>query len=93
MTANPSYIDDQTALLNRVKRLTGQLGGVERMIAEERYCIEILTQIAAIHAALDRVAVGLLESHVRHCILDAGRSDREQRTQEMMGAVERLVRG
>lgn len=91
-TPNPSYIDDQEALLNRVRRIAGQVGGVERMIEQERYCIDILTQISAIQAALDKVAVGLLDNHARHCIIDANDANREAKTDEMMGAVARLLR-
>lgn len=91
-TSNPSYIDDQEALLNRVRRIAGQVGGVERMIEKERYCIDILTQISAIQAALDKVAVGLLDNHARHCIIDATEANREAKTDEMMGAVARLLR-
>ena len=62
------------------------------MVGEERYCIDILTQISAVQAALDRVALGLLDDHARHCVIGAGEDDREARTEEMMGAVGRLLR-
>jgi DNA-binding FrmR family transcriptional regulator len=89
---NPAYIDNKDELLNRLRRLAGQVGGVERMIEEERYCIDILTQISAIQAALDKVAIGLLDDHVRHCVVGANESNREEKTAEMMGAVARLLR-
>jgi DNA-binding FrmR family transcriptional regulator len=92
-TTNPAYIDKKDELLNRLRRLAGQVGGVERMIEEERYCIDILTQISAIQAALDKVAIGLLDDHARHCVVGANESNREEKTTEMMGAVARLIRG
>ena len=89
---NPSYIDDQEALLKRMRRISGQVGGVERMIDEERYCIDILTQISAIHAALDRVAIGLLDNHARHCVIDANEANRELKTEEIVAVLKRYAR-
>ncbi|HYH62959.1 MAG TPA: metal-sensitive transcriptional regulator [Solirubrobacterales bacterium] len=89
---NPGYIANQDALIKRMRRISGQVGGVERMIAEERYCIDILTQISAIQAALDKVAVGVLDDHVRHCVVEADEENRDSKTEEMMGAVARLLR-
>ena len=89
---DPGYIDNKDQLLNRVRRVSGQIGGVERMIAEERYCIDILTQISAAQAALDKVALGLLEDHARHCVVGADEANRDEKTEEMMSAVSRLVR-
>ncbi len=91
-TEMPGYIDDKDELLKRLRRVSGQVGGLERMVGEERYCIDILTQISAVQAALDRVALGLLDDHARHCVIGAGEDDREARTEEMMGAVGRLLR-
>jgi len=88
----PGYIDDKDELLKRLRRVSGQVGGIERMVTDERYCIDILTQISAVQAALDRVALGLLDDHARHCVIGAGDDDREKRTEEMMGAVGRLLR-
>jgi CsoR family transcriptional regulator, copper-sensing transcriptional repressor len=89
---NPGYIDDKEELINRLKRIAGQVGGVERMVDEERYCIDILTQVAAIQAALDRVSLALLDDHARHCVVGATEANREEMTEEMMGAVGRLIR-
>jgi DNA-binding FrmR family transcriptional regulator len=89
---NPGYIDDKEELINRLKRIAGQVGGVERMVEEERYCIDILTQVAAIQAALDRVSLALLDDHARHCVVGATEANREEMTEEMMGAVGRLIR-
>jgi CsoR family transcriptional regulator, copper-sensing transcriptional repressor len=91
-TTNPGYIDNKDDLLNRLKRVSGQVGGIERMVDEERYCIDILTQVSAVQAALDRVSVALLDDHARHCVIGAGEADREERTEEMMDAVARLIR-
>ena len=89
---DPGYIDQKDQLLNRIRRVAGQVGGVERMIADERYCIDILTQISAAQAALDKVALGLLEDHARHCVVGADEQNRDEKTAEMMSAVGRLVR-
>jgi CsoR family transcriptional regulator, copper-sensing transcriptional repressor len=76
------------ALLKRLKRIEGQVRGLQNMIEEERYCIDILTQVSAARAALDGVALGVMEDHVRHCVRDGG----DEKVDELMGAVERLVR-
>ncbi len=62
------------------------------MVEQDRYCIDVLTQISAIQAALDKVALGLLDDHARHCVLEAGKNERDDRTEEMMAAVGRLLR-
>lgn len=89
---NPGYIDNKDGLLNRLRRVSGQVGGLERMVEDERYCIDILTQVAAAQAALDRVAVELLHDHARHCVVGATKENRDEMTEEMMGAVGRLIR-
>ena len=91
-THTPGYIEDKEQLLKRLRRIGGQVGGIERMITEERYCIDILTQMSAIQAALDKVALELLEDHARHCVVGASEANREAKTEEMMGAVGRLIR-
>ncbi|MDX6581880.1 MAG: CsoR family transcriptional regulator, copper-sensing transcriptional repressor [Solirubrobacterales bacterium] len=90
--APPGYLEDKDDLLRRLRRIAGQVGGLERMVAEERYCIDILTQVSAVQAALDKVALGVLDDHARHCVVGAGEADRDARTDEMMGAVGRLLR-
>ena len=92
-TANPGYAVSKKQLLNRLRRIRGQVDGVERMIEEDRYCIDVLTQISAAQAALDKVALGLLDDHTRHCVLEADEEEREDRAEEMMAAVGRLLRG
>jgi DNA-binding FrmR family transcriptional regulator len=88
----PGYIDNKDAVLNRIRRVAGQVGGIERMVEEERYCIDILTQVSAIQAALDKVSLELLDDHARHCVVGANDENREEKTAEMMGAVGRLIR-
>ena len=65
------YVSDKDALVKRLHRIEGQVRGIERMVEEERYCIDILTQIAAVSTALESLSVKLLEDHVRHCVADA----------------------
>ncbi len=89
---HPGYIGDKDKLKNRLRRISGQVGGLERMVDEERYCIDILTQISAAQAALDKVALALLGEHTRHCVIGAATpEDREELTEEMIGAVGRLL--
>jgi DNA-binding FrmR family transcriptional regulator len=89
---NPGYIDNKDALQRRLKRIAGQVGGLERMVDEERYCIDILTQVSAVQSALDRVALELLDDHARHCVVGASEGNRDEKTEELMGAVGRLIR-
>ena len=65
----PGYVGDKEGVRNRLRRIAGQVGGLERMVEEERYCIDVLTQISAVQAALDRVALALLDEHARHCVI------------------------
>lgn len=67
--SSPGYTASRDELLTRLGRVEGQVRGVARMVEEDRYCIDILTQISAIRAALDRVAMGVLDGHVRHCVV------------------------
>jgi CsoR family transcriptional regulator, copper-sensing transcriptional repressor len=89
---HPGYIGDKDKIKNRLHRIAGQVGGLERMVEEERYCIDILTQVSAVQAALDKVSLALLSEHTRHCVIGAQTAaDREELTDEMMGAVGRLL--
>jgi CsoR family transcriptional regulator, copper-sensing transcriptional repressor len=89
----PAYAASKDQLLARLKRIEGQARGVQRMVEEDRYCIDVLTQISAIQAALDKVALGLLDDHVKHCVVEGqGPGTREELTDEVMGAIGRLVR-
>jgi CsoR family transcriptional regulator, copper-sensing transcriptional repressor len=92
-THQPGYIDNKEKVKNRLRRISGQIGGLERMVDEDRYCIDILTQISAVQAAIDKVALALLDEHTRHCVVGAATAEtREERTEEMMEAVGRLLR-
>ncbi|HET6683680.1 MAG TPA: metal-sensitive transcriptional regulator [Gaiella sp.] len=90
------YVQDKDALIKRLHRIEGQVRGLERMVEEERYCIDILTQIAAVSTALDSVSVKLLEDHVRHCVGDAlAAGDAEiaaQKSEDLLAAVQRFSR-
>ncbi|MEX2108915.1 MAG: metal-sensitive transcriptional regulator [Solirubrobacterales bacterium] len=88
----PAYTSNKDALTKRLRRIEGQVRAVERMVEEERYCIDVVTQITAIEAALDKVALGLLEDHAQHCVIGASPDKQEERTTELMGAVKRLLR-
>ena len=92
-TKTGGYITHKDELLKRLRRIRGQVGGVERMVEDERYCIDVLTQISAAQAALDKVALALLDDHTKHCVVEAkGGQERAERADEMMGAVARLMR-
>jgi len=88
----PGYAPSKEELLNRLRRVRGQVSGIERMVEEERYCIDVLTQISAAQAALDKVALGLLGDHAQSCVVEADGDDRPERAEELMGAVTRLMR-
>jgi DNA-binding FrmR family transcriptional regulator len=87
------YSATKDQLQARLRRIEGQVRGVEGMVEDDRYCIDVLTQISAVQAALDKVALGLLDAHARHCVVD-GRAEgtSEELTDELMAAVGRLMR-
>lgn len=87
------YSADKDQLTKRLARVEGQVRGIARMVDEDRYCIDVLTQIRAIQAALDKVSLGLLDGHARHCLVDGGGgpTDPDERVRELMGAVGRLL--
>ena len=91
-TPERGYTATKDQLLKRLKRVEGQVRGVQNMVDEDRYCIDVLTQISAIQAALDKVALGLMDDHARHCVLDGPPELKEDRTEELMAAVARLMR-
>ena len=87
------YSATKDQLQRRLHRIEGQVRGVERMVQEDRYCIDVLTQISAIQAALEKVALGLLDDHAHHCVIGAAAlEERETKTDELMSAVGRLMR-
>jgi DNA-binding FrmR family transcriptional regulator len=83
------YTAGKDQLLARLKRVEGQVRGVQGMVSDDRYCIDILTQISAVQAALDKVALGLLDEHARHCVVG---EPTPEKTDELMAAVGRLMR-
>lgn len=87
------YAVSKGQLLQRLARIEGQVRGVARMIEQDRYCIDVLTQVSAIQAALDKVALGLLDDHARHCVV-GGKAElsADEATGELMSAVGRLMR-
>ena len=92
--ASRGYTATKEDLLKRLNRAEGQVRGVTRMVEEDRYCIDVLTQISAAQAALDRIALGLLDGHTRHCLAGQGEGPAtpEAQADELMGAVGRLLR-
>ena len=90
------YAQDKELLVKRLHRIEGQVRGIERMIDEDRYCIDILTQIAAVKTALEQVGAKMLEGHVNHCVHDAIASGDEEsaneKTVELLDAVQRFVK-
>jgi CsoR family transcriptional regulator, copper-sensing transcriptional repressor len=86
------YSATREQLLARLRRIEGQVRGVARMVEDDRYCIDVLTQISAVQAALDKVALGLLDDHARHCVIGDPGESQDERTAELMAAVGRLVR-
>jgi DNA-binding FrmR family transcriptional regulator len=86
------YTATKDQLQTRLRRIEGQVRGVQRMVEEDRYCIEVLTQIAAVQAALDKVALGLLDGHARTCVIGAEGELQDERTAELMASVGRLMR-
>jgi DNA-binding FrmR family transcriptional regulator len=91
--ATRGYSATKDQLLKRLRRVEGQVRGIEGMVDDDRYCIDVLTQISAVQAALDKVALGLLDQHANHCVMHASDADEKQdKTDELMAAVGRLMR-
>ena len=92
-TQTRGYTATKQQLVDRLARIEGQVRGVARMVEEDRYCIDVVTQINAARAALDKVALGLLDGHVRHCLVGGhgGPDDPDDQAEELMGAVGRML--
>ena len=93
--AGHGYITAKDDYLKRLKRIEGQARGLQKMVEDEKYCIDILTQVSAMTKALQAVAMGLLEDHIKHCVVDAavaGGSEAEAKLKEATDAIARLVR-
>ncbi len=91
----PGYSDTKEAHLKRLRRIEGQVRGIARMVEEDTYCIDVLTQVSAATRALQAVSLGLLEEHVAHCVVDAARESDDAaavKVDEVIAAVTRLVR-
>ena len=89
------YADNKDAHVKRMRRIEGQLRGISKMIESDKYCIDILTQVSAVNKALEAVALGLLDEHLKHCVADAaaeGGAVADEKIQEASAAIARLVR-
>ena len=89
------YTQDKDAYLKRMRRIEGQVRGIAKMIEDDKYCIDVLTQVSAATKALEAVALGLLEEHLRHCVAQAvaeGGDTAEQKVAEASAAIARLVK-
>jgi DNA-binding FrmR family transcriptional regulator len=90
----PGYAVHKRSVDQRLRRIEGQVRGLQKMVDEDRYCIDVLTQVGAVKAALDGVALLLLADHTEHCVAEAIRAGKGgTKIKELSGAVERLVRG
>lgn len=97
-STDPGYVveDDKDALLKRLKRVEGQVRGVQRMVEDDTYCVDVLTQVTAIKRALEKVSLLLVEDHLRGCVLDAAKAgdarEAENHLAEVTLALERLLK-
>ena len=78
--------------LERLRKIEGQVRGLQRMVGEDRYCIDILTQVSSVTRALQGVAVGLLDEHMRHCVMEAAAAGDDSKVSEATAAIQRLIR-
>ena len=95
MDHQPGYSSQKSELLVRLRRIEGQVRGLQRMVEEDTYCVDVLTQISAATRALQAVAIGLLEDHLGHCVTQAieqGGPEAEEKVKEAAQAISRLVR-
>ena len=91
----PGYAGDKAAVLARLRKIEGQVRGIQRMVDDDTYCIDVLTQISSVTKALQGVGLGLLDEHVRHCVRDAAASDEtagDEKVDEAVAAMARLLR-
>jgi len=94
-TTQPGYVDQKDLLFKRLRRIEGQVRGVQKMVEDDRYCIDILTQISAITKALQSVSLTLLDDHLGHCLVhavSAGGDEADEKLKEASDAISRLVR-
>jgi len=93
--AQPGYTDDKTAVLARLKKIEGQVRGIQKMVDDDRYCIDVLQQISAVTRALQSTALHLLDEHMAHCVVNAvkaGGAEKEAKLREASEAIARLVK-
>ena len=90
--ATPGYTEHKADLLKRLARVEGQVRGIAKMVEDDRYCIDVLTQISAAQKAIEAVALRLLDDHVRHCVVGSSGELQAERTDELLAAVGRLVK-
>jgi len=91
----PGYSINREDYLKRLRRIEGQVRGLQRMVDEDKYCIDVLTQISSVTSALRSVGIGLLDEHIRHCVRNAAEdntNDGDDKITEAVGAIERLLR-
>ena len=96
MTTTYGYHDQKDALVRRLHRIEGQVRGIERMVADDRYCIDVLTQISAVSTALESLALRILDAHVKHCVAGAissgDEAEAEAKTSELLEAIQRFTK-
>lgn len=95
MATTPGYVDDKARILSRLRRVEGQVRGLQRMVTDDTYCIDVLTQVSATTRALQAVALELLSEHLSHCVAEAtrtGGAEAEEKVREATDAIARLVR-
>jgi DNA-binding FrmR family transcriptional regulator len=93
--ATPGYSDTKDAQLKRLRRIEGQVRGIARMVEQDTYCIDVLTQVSAATKALEAVALGLLDEHLKHCVanaIEAGGGEADAKIAEASAAIARLVK-
>jgi DNA-binding FrmR family transcriptional regulator len=92
----PGYHDQKDALVKRLHRIEGQVRGIEKMVADDRYCIDILTQIGAVTTALESLGFQILDQHVKHCVAGAlasgNEADAQEKSEELLDAVKRFAK-
>ena len=86
------YYNSKAELSKRLNRASGQIGGISKMIKEDKYCIDILTQISAVRSALDKVALELISDHAKHCMAEADSSKKDSKAEELTAAIGRLLK-
>jgi DNA-binding FrmR family transcriptional regulator len=94
-SSSPGYSDSKDAQLKRLRRIEGQIRGLARMVEEDKYCIDVLTQVSAATKALQAFSLGLLDEHLAHCVADAARRggpEADEKLREASEAIARLVR-